>query len=135
MSAWRMLMVANEWNELQTVRVTYPPFTLLMMVGEAGPGVGLCVQERLEYVKGPSGSGWASKNIAKRMLMGHLMCPDWFGPPARHRAESSCGGGRGHAIKCEVSVVCWQTGWHVPSAKLPNTLPLYPSPPLSPPSR
>lgn len=31
-SAWRMLMVANEWNELQTVRVTYPPFTLLMMV-------------------------------------------------------------------------------------------------------
>ncbi|GLC73394.1 hypothetical protein PLESTF_001370600 [Pleodorina starrii] len=31
-SCWRMLMVANEFNELQTVRVTYPPFTLLMMV-------------------------------------------------------------------------------------------------------
>ncbi|GIL75629.1 hypothetical protein Vretimale_15152 [Volvox reticuliferus] len=31
-SCWRMLMVANEFNELQTVRVTYPAFTLLMMV-------------------------------------------------------------------------------------------------------
>ncbi|KXZ47359.1 hypothetical protein GPECTOR_36g81 [Gonium pectorale] len=31
-SAWRMLMVANEFNELQTVRVTSPGFTMLMMV-------------------------------------------------------------------------------------------------------
>ncbi|EFJ50232.1 hypothetical protein VOLCADRAFT_116951, partial [Volvox carteri f. nagariensis] len=31
-SCWRTLMVANEFNELQTVRVTYPPFTLLMVV-------------------------------------------------------------------------------------------------------
>lgn len=32
MSCWRMLMVANEFNELQTIRITYPPFTLIMMV-------------------------------------------------------------------------------------------------------
>lgn len=31
-SAWRMLMVANEFAELQTMRVTYPPFTLLFFV-------------------------------------------------------------------------------------------------------
>ncbi|KAG2497180.1 hypothetical protein HYH03_004769 [Edaphochlamys debaryana] len=30
-SCWRMLMVANEWNELQTTRITYPAFTLLLM--------------------------------------------------------------------------------------------------------
>ncbi|GFR52700.1 hypothetical protein Agub_g15327 [Astrephomene gubernaculifera] len=31
-SCWRMLMVANEFNELQTIRITTPAFTLLMMV-------------------------------------------------------------------------------------------------------
>ncbi|PNW74089.1 hypothetical protein CHLRE_13g584901v5 [Chlamydomonas reinhardtii] len=30
-SCWRMLMVANEFNELQTVRITSPAFTLLMV--------------------------------------------------------------------------------------------------------
>lgn len=30
-SCWRTLMIANEWCELQTIRVTYPPFTLIMM--------------------------------------------------------------------------------------------------------
>ncbi len=29
-SCWRTLMVANEWNELQGARLTYPPFTLAM---------------------------------------------------------------------------------------------------------
>jgi hypothetical protein len=32
-SAWRGLLVANEWNELQTARLTNPSFTLLFMVG------------------------------------------------------------------------------------------------------
>jgi meckelin len=31
-SAWRGLLVANEWNELQTSRLTCPSFTLLFMV-------------------------------------------------------------------------------------------------------
>ncbi|KAG2452271.1 hypothetical protein HYH02_003295 [Chlamydomonas schloesseri] len=30
-SCWRMLMVANEFNELQTVRITSPAFTLLLV--------------------------------------------------------------------------------------------------------
>ncbi len=33
MSAWRTLMVANEFEELQTVRSTVPAFTLLLLVG------------------------------------------------------------------------------------------------------
>ncbi|KIY92883.1 putative Meckelin [Monoraphidium neglectum] len=31
-SCWRTLLVANEWNELQAARLTYPPFTLAMVV-------------------------------------------------------------------------------------------------------
>lgn len=31
-SAWRTLLVANEWNELQTLRFTCPTFTLLTAV-------------------------------------------------------------------------------------------------------
>jgi hypothetical protein len=31
-SAWRTLLVANEWNELQTLRFTCPAFTLLTAV-------------------------------------------------------------------------------------------------------
>lgn len=31
-SAWRTLLVANEWNELQTARFTCPTFTLLTAV-------------------------------------------------------------------------------------------------------
>ncbi len=31
-SCWRVLMVANEFNELMTERVTSPGFTLLMLV-------------------------------------------------------------------------------------------------------
>jgi meckelin len=31
-SAWRGLLVANEWNELQTARLTSPSFTLNFMV-------------------------------------------------------------------------------------------------------
>lgn len=31
-SAWRTLMVANEWNELQVKRGTYPALTLMLMV-------------------------------------------------------------------------------------------------------
>jgi hypothetical protein len=31
-SAWRGLLVANEWNELQTARLTSPSFTLIFMV-------------------------------------------------------------------------------------------------------
>uniref|UniRef100_A0A383WB01 Meckelin n=1 Tax=Tetradesmus obliquus TaxID=3088 RepID=A0A383WB01_TETOB len=31
-SAWRGLLVANEWNELQTARLTCPSFTLIFMV-------------------------------------------------------------------------------------------------------
>jgi meckelin len=31
-SAWRTLLVANEWNELQTSRFTCPTFTLLTAV-------------------------------------------------------------------------------------------------------
>jgi len=34
-SAWRRLLVANEWNELQTARMTYPSFTLICMVNQA----------------------------------------------------------------------------------------------------
>lgn len=31
-SAWRMLLIANEWNELQTQRITSPGLTLLFLV-------------------------------------------------------------------------------------------------------
>lgn len=31
-SCWRTLLAANEWNELQTLRMTFPCFTLVMMV-------------------------------------------------------------------------------------------------------
>jgi meckelin len=33
-SAWRGLLVANEWNELQTARLTNPSFTLIFMVSK-----------------------------------------------------------------------------------------------------
>lgn len=31
-SCWRQLLLANEWNELQTVRLTNPSFTLFVIV-------------------------------------------------------------------------------------------------------
>ena len=39
-SCWRTLLAANEWNELQTLRLTYPCFTLIMMVSCSGKGLG-----------------------------------------------------------------------------------------------
>ena len=39
-SAWRTLLVANELNELQTKRVTYPAFTLILLVSADHGGVG-----------------------------------------------------------------------------------------------
>jgi meckelin len=32
-SCWRQMLVVNEWSELQTLRLTYPAFTLLFVVG------------------------------------------------------------------------------------------------------
>jgi hypothetical protein len=46
-----MLMVANEFAELQTQRVTYPPFTLLMLVGGWGRVGGLHQPLRLQEFK------------------------------------------------------------------------------------
>lgn len=42
-SAWRTLLVANEWNELQTLRFTCPTFTLLTAVRAVWPPVALCL--------------------------------------------------------------------------------------------
>ena len=36
-SVWRRLMVANELSEMQTKRITYPAFTLLMLVSSVAP--------------------------------------------------------------------------------------------------
>lgn len=46
-SCWRTLFVANEWNELQTVRYTSPEITFLVVVSYwAGVGRSACERER-----------------------------------------------------------------------------------------
>jgi len=43
-SAWRTLLVANEWNELQTARFTRPTFTLLTAVS-----FGMCLESNGDH--------------------------------------------------------------------------------------
>lgn len=56
-SCWRTLLAANEWNELQTLRLTYPAFTLIMMVSVCVADEGVCL--RLSGLCSMI-SGWAS---------------------------------------------------------------------------
>lgn len=73
-SCWRQLLLANEWNELQTVRLTYPSLTLLLMVLVL-EGAGMIAAGDIN----PDQSDLARcSNIQSSMLLRFGIAASWF---------------------------------------------------------
>lgn len=66
-SCWRMLLLANEWSELQTKRVTIPAFTLLLM-GMILIGENLIVNQDVTTLTAAAGYTTYSNNVASLIL-------------------------------------------------------------------
>ncbi|GBF95222.1 meckelin [Raphidocelis subcapitata] len=73
-SAWRGLLVANEWNELQAARATSPPLTLLA-VAALLDGAGFATAGYLA----PDAAGYAARpGVASSMLLRFGATAGWF---------------------------------------------------------